>query len=170
MITELDYESDSEEEDDELDRSGKQLRKRKIDSEAIEVEDDTGPSGTSQKRQKLESSEVEETANTSLSLRHLKKMYAAKVEKATEVVSRDGDGILSNEDFQRIRDLQVTRAGQELQISTWLIVPRVVLCSDRFLFVCSFQEFTSVAEIVSPNLHAVISGVEVEGRGHSVKF
>ena len=39
-------------------------------------------------------------------------MYAAKVEKkvATEVVSRDGDGILSNEDFQRIRDLQVARA------------------------------------------------------------
>ncbi|KAG0631359.1 hypothetical protein M758_1G247200 [Ceratodon purpureus] len=112
-MEELDDESGSED-DDELDGSGKHSRKRKVDSDATEVEDDAGPSGASQKRQKLESSEVEETANTSQSLRHLKKMYAAKVEKkvATEVVSRDGDGILSNEDFQRIRELQAKRAAK----------------------------------------------------------
>lgn len=106
-FTELEEDSDSEEINDE-DESGKSSRKRPLESEVTEGDDGAGPS-TSQKRQKLESSVVEEAANTSQSLRHLKKMYAAKVEKkvVTEVVSRDGDGILSNEDFQRIRDLQV---------------------------------------------------------------
>lgn len=121
VFTELEEGSDSEEDDDELDKSGKNSLKRKLDSEVTEGDDDAGPS-TSLKRQKLESSEVEETANTSQSLRHLKKMYAAKVEKkvVTEVVSRDGDGILSNEDFQRIRDLQVSNLVQRRQISAWL--------------------------------------------------
>jgi hypothetical protein len=53
--------------------------------------------------------EVKEIPSTENSLRHLKKLLAAKEEKkqVTDVTSRDGDGILSNEDFQRIRTLQV---------------------------------------------------------------
>jgi protein SDA1 len=111
-LEELEEDSDSEEINDE-DESGKISRKRPLESEVTEGDDDAGPS-TSQKRQKLESSVIEEAANTSQSLRHLKKMYAAKVEKkvVTEVVSRDGDGILSNEDFKRIRDLQAKRAAK----------------------------------------------------------
>lgn len=126
MITELGDESGSEEDDDELDKSGKDSRKRKeIGGEANEVEGDAGPSGTSQKRQKLESSEVGETENINLSLRHLKKVYAAKVEKKVgpEVVSRDGDGILSNEDFQRIRELQVTILGSRASNSCLVECP-----------------------------------------------
>lgn len=121
LLTELEEGSDSEEDDDDMDESGKDSRKRKLDSEATEGEDDAGPS-TSQKKPKLEHSEVEEKADTSQSLRHLKKMFAAKLEKkvVTEVVSRDGDGILSNEDFKRIRDLQVTHLVHRRHISTQL--------------------------------------------------
>lgn len=95
------------EEEDEGDESGEEdlegSRKRKKDSE--DVDEDY----SSVKRQKVKNVEAKEIPSTENSLRHLKKLLAAKEEKkqVTDVTSRDGDGILSNEDFQRIRTLQV---------------------------------------------------------------
>lgn len=107
-------EEEEEDDDDELEKSSKGLRKRKMDCEANQTQEGDAPPVSSQKRQKIKSSEAEEPASTSQSLRQLKKMYASKVEQkaAIEVVSRDGDGILSNEDFQRIRELQAKRAAK----------------------------------------------------------
>lgn len=95
------------EEEDDGDELGEEdlegSRKRKKDSE------DVGEDYSSVKRQKVKNVEVKEIPSTENSLRHLKKLLAAKEEKkqVTDVTSRDGDGILSNEDFQRIRTLQV---------------------------------------------------------------
>jgi hypothetical protein len=66
----------------------------------------------SRKKQKTETvGGVTEAGSTEQSLRNLKKIVAAKAEYKleSEILSRDGDGILSNEDFERIRELQVIR-------------------------------------------------------------
>lgn len=95
-------------EEDNCDETNAGSRKRKLESEEGEGDKDN-IGDMLWKKQKVESEKEKDSASTEQSLRHLKRMSAAKAEEklATEVLSRDGDGILSNEDFQRIRELQV---------------------------------------------------------------
>lgn len=67
VFIEFEEGSDFEEDDDEFDKFGKNLLKRKLDSEVIEGDDDVGFS-ILLKRQKFESLEVEEMVNMSQSL------------------------------------------------------------------------------------------------------
>ncbi|KAL3697936.1 hypothetical protein R1sor_012012 [Riccia sorocarpa] len=53
------------------------------------------------------------TPSTAQSLRNLKKLAAAQSTDPLEIKSRDGDGILSNEDFQRIRSMKAKRDAKE---------------------------------------------------------
>jgi len=98
-----DEESDDEEVEEMQDNGG--LQKRKFESEDGEDLEEV-----SRKKQKTVGG-VTEAGSTEQSLRNLKKIVAAKAEYKleSEILSRDGDGILSNEDFERIRELQVIR-------------------------------------------------------------
>ncbi len=104
-----DEESDDEEVEEMQDNGG--LLKRKFEREDGEdLEEDM--TEASRKKQKTETvGGVTEAGSTEQSLRNLKKIVAAKAEYKleSEILSRDGDGILSNEDFERIRELQVIR-------------------------------------------------------------
>ncbi|KAL2644731.1 hypothetical protein R1flu_012318 [Riccia fluitans] len=51
--------------------------------------------------------------STAQSLRNLKKLAAAKSVDPLEIKGKDGDGILSNEDFQHIRAMKAKRAAKE---------------------------------------------------------
>jgi protein SDA1 len=102
-----DEESDDDEVEEMQDNGG--LQKRKFESEDREdLEEDM--TDVSRKKQKTVGG-VTEAGSTEQSLRNLKKIVAAKAEYKleSEILSRDGDGILSNEDFERIRELQVIR-------------------------------------------------------------
>jgi hypothetical protein len=100
---------DDEEVEEMQDNGG--LQKRKFEREDGEdLEEDM--TEVSRKKQKTETvGGVTEAGSTEQSLRNLKKIVAAKAEYKleSEILSRDGDGILSNEDFERIRELQVIR-------------------------------------------------------------
>ncbi|KAH9569047.1 hypothetical protein CY35_03G112000 [Sphagnum magellanicum] len=101
-----DEESDDEEVEEMQDNGG--LQKRKFESEDGEDLEEV-----SRKKQKTVGG-VTEAGSTEQSLRNLKKIVAAKAEYKleSEILSRDGDGILSNEDFERIRELQAKKAAR----------------------------------------------------------
>ncbi|KAG6545723.1 hypothetical protein Mapa_012684 [Marchantia paleacea] len=113
VISDLDGEEVEDEDDEE-------------DEEEVDDEDDEGVELTGEetpvrakKKRKVEGQETPGTPGTPVtpstgqSLRNLRKQAASKSVDTLEVKSKDGDGILSNEDYEKIRAMKSKRAAKE---------------------------------------------------------